>query len=275
MLKDFSRNSPESGAKSPEQKAQRSQLSALSSPVSWGPVAAIVVTFGAYFGGQFLGALLAAGVPALQGWSEEQILAWFTTSTVGQFVLMLSVTTVSLALLYAFLQQRKSSFRALGLVKPRLRDAGYALLGLGLYLPLFIAVVAALTQLVPALDVEQEQQIGFEQAIGSELALVFIVLVILAPLVEEILIRGFLYSGLRTKLPKVTAALIASVLFAIAHLQLGSGAPPLWIAAIDTFILSLVLVYLRELTGSLWASIGLHALKNGVAFLALFVFHLA
>ena len=36
---------------------------------------------------------------------------------------------------------------------------------------------------------------------------------------------------------------------------------------------NLVLIYLREKTGSLWASITLHACKNGVAFAALFVFH--
>jgi membrane protease YdiL (CAAX protease family) len=34
----------------------------------------------------------------------------------------------------------------------------------------------------------------------------------------------------------------------------------------------MVLAYLREKTGSLWPPIGLHALKNFVAFMALFVF---
>lgn len=278
MSAAFSRNSPESGAKGPERKAQRSQLAARSSQslVTWGPVAAVLVSIGVYGGGQFLGGLLAAGVPALQGWSEERILDWFSNSTIGQSLLMLSFATVSLLLLYAFLRQRKSGFRALGLIRPKLRDIGYALVGLGLYLPLFIAVTVGLTQLLPGLDVDQEQQIGFDNVAGTpELALVFVSLVVLPPLVEEILMRGFLYSGLRTRLKKWPAALITSVLFAIAHLQLGSDAPLLWIAALDTFILSLVLIYLRDLTGSLWASIGLHALKNGIAFLALFVFHVA
>ena len=43
---------------------------------------------------------------------------------------------------------------------------------------------------------------------------------------------------------------------------------------LDTFILSLVLIYLREKTGGLWASITLHAFKNGVAFVALFALHI-
>jgi membrane protease YdiL (CAAX protease family) len=60
-------------------------------------------------------------------------------------------------------------------------------------------------------------------------------------------------------------------LFAVAHLQFGSGAPLLWIAAIDTFVLSLFLIYLKDKTDSLWAPILLHMLKNFIAFMALFV----
>ena len=45
------------------------------------------------------------------------------------------------------------------------------------------------------------------------------------------------------------------------------------LAAATAFVLSLVLIYLREKTGSLWASITLHAIKNGVAFVALFALH--
>jgi membrane protease YdiL (CAAX protease family) len=85
------------------------------------------------------------------------------------------------------------------------------------------------------------------------------------------MMRGFLYSSLKKAMPVGLAAVSVSLLFAAAHLPEGGAAGPLYIAAIDTFILSLVLVYLREKTGSLWASITLHALKNGIAFVALFV----
>jgi membrane protease YdiL (CAAX protease family) len=74
-------------------------------------------------------------------------------------------------------------------------------------------------------------------------------------------------------MPVLSAALLTSAIFAAAHLPEGGSGGPLYIAAIDTFILSLVLIYLRIKTGNLWASITLHALKNGVAFVALFVLH--
>jgi len=83
--------------------------------------------------------------------------------------------------------------------------------------------------------------------------------------------RGFVYTGLRTKLQPVGSALITSAVFASLHLEFGNGAPLLWVAAIDTFILSLVLCYLREKTGSLWPGICLHALKNFVAFATLYL----
>src|SRR5690606_7282850 len=104
-----------------------------------------------------------------------------------------------------------------------------------------------------------------------QLILVFISLVLLPPFVEEVLARGFLYTGLKTKWPVWAAAVVTSLIFAAAHLEFGSGAPLLWVAAIDTFTLSLVLIYLREKTGKLGASIMLHMLKNGVAFVLLFI----
>jgi len=96
---------------------------------------------------------------------------------------------------------------------------------------------------------------------------------VLPPLVEETVFRGFVFAGLRNKLKFVWAALATSALFASAHLQIGNGQPLLWVAALDTFTLSLVLCYLREKTDSLWPGILLHALKNGIAFLSLFVLH--
>ena len=60
---------------------------------------------------------------------------------------------------------------------------------------------------------------------------------------------------------RIAAARLGDELFAVAHLPEGGAAGPLYIAALDTFVLSLVLIYLREKTGSLWASITLHAVS--------------
>lgn len=246
--------------------------------VTWGPAAAVLVTFGAYFAGlaaQLVAGLTMYSVLLVLRWPESRIEDWVTHATLAHFFMTLALAAAVLALVWTFMRYRKATPAMIGLIKPKLKDIGYALVGFILYLPVYLGLISILMNLIPALDVEQEQQIGFEQAAGAELILVFMALVIFVPIVEEILVRGFLYSGLRSKFSKLPAALITSILFGVAHLQLLSGQPPLWVAAVDTFTLSLVLIYLRERTGGLWASIGLHALKNGVAFLALFVFHFA
>jgi membrane protease YdiL (CAAX protease family) len=242
------------------------------SKVTWGPIAAIIVTVAVYFGAQVLGGVLISLYTVARGWSIQQADAWFEASTLAKFALYGAVSLGTLLLLYLFLHSRHAHPHDIGLKKPRPIDAVYAGVGFLVYFLLYSVVLGSLPKLLPQVNVDQRQDLGFSTGItGNGLLLVFVSLVLLPPIVEEILMRGFLYTGLRTRFGIAVSMLITSVLFAIPHLQLGSGNPPLYIAAIDTFTLSLVLVYLRERTDSLWASIGLHGIKNFLAFTYLFV----
>jgi membrane protease YdiL (CAAX protease family) len=242
--------------------------------INWSPLEAVSITLAIYFVAQLAGSLLVYAIPLARGWSSSQVNDWTDNSVWGQFILIALIEAFSVWFLYLFLKKRQATFKTIGLKRrPNWRDAGYVLLGFGIYFVLFVIASTAAKDVFPHLNVGQQQQIGFSGAHQLQLVPVFLSLVVLPPVVEELLVRGFLYSGLKKGLPKVWAVLVTSGLFAIAHLQAGSGEPLLWIAAIDTFTLSLVLIYLKEKTGSLWASMGLHMLKNFVAFLALFVFH--
>ena len=139
-----------------------------------------------------------------------------------------------------------------------------------MYFVSYIIIILIASRFSGLIDVDQPQQIGFDSAAGYQLIFVFVSLVILPPIAEEVMFRGFLFTSFRQKYRLRFTALFTSILFGIAHLQFGSGAPLLWVAAIDTFVLSMVLCYLREKSGSLWPPILLHAIKNGVAFFALF-----
>ena len=120
------------------------------------------------------------------------------------------------------------------------------------------------TQLLPGFDVEQVQEIGFDNiAQRHEYLMAFITLVIIAPVAEEALFRGYLYGHLRARIPIWLAMVITSAVFGAVHGQLN--------VAIDTFALSMIMCSLREVTGSIWAGILLHMLKNGLAFYLLFV----
>ncbi len=242
---------------------------------SWSAPKAILVTVAIYLLSQVIAGVALSVYPHLVGWSHTQTNQWLNSSISAQFFFVLLVEAITLGLLYLFLRKHKVNFRLLELKWPRLSDVGYALAGFAVYLPLYVASLSIIQAVVPKLNVDQKQQLGFEHANGPGLVLVFISLVVLPPLVEEILVRGFLYGSLKAHWPKIHAMIVTSVLFAVAHLQIGSGASLLWVAAIDTFILSLVLIYLKDKTNSLAASIMLHMLKNGIAFLSLFIFHLS
>jgi len=243
--------------------------------INWTPFEAVGITLAIYFGAQLIGGLLAYAYPLIHGWSEQQMVDLFEKNVYGQFVLVAVIEGLTLWFLYRFLKSRSANFKTIGLNRrPKWLDLGYVLLGFGAYFLLYVIAVNVAKAVTPHLNLDQQQQIGFEGAHNIQLVFVFASLVVLPPFVEEILVRGFLYTGLKNKLPMIWAVLITGLLFAVAHLQAGRGAPLLWVAAIDTFILSTVLIYLREKTGSLWASIGLHMLKNCLAFLSIFVFHL-
>lgn len=241
--------------------------------VNWTPLEAIGVTVAIYFVSQLVAALGIAAVGALTKQGQEAFLKQLDSSSFGQFCFILVVEAITVGLLYWFMKRRKTAWRLIGWVRPKWSDLLYALGGFGVYFLTYGIIVASLVQKYLPVDTEQQQQLGFSNTVvGPELIFVFLSLVILPPLIEEILVRGFLFTGLKTKLSLLPAAVVTSVVFGAAHLQWGSDAPLLWSAAIDTFMLSMVLVYMRHRSGSLWPGIGLHFIKNGIAFLALFVF---
>jgi membrane protease YdiL (CAAX protease family) len=243
--------------------------------VPWKPWWALVFAVVAYYGSQFAAGAIVTVYPWLKHWSGAQAASWLNNSVGAQFVFILLAEVFMVGAVYYFLKRYELGLPAIGLKRPRWRDLGYGFSAVLPYYVLYLLTVGTVSHFVTGLNVNQQQNIGFTNVHGSvQLALTFISLVVLPPIAEEIMVRGFLYSSLKKALPVVWAVIGTSAIFAIAHLPEGGATGPLYIAALDTFVLSLVLIYLREKTGSLWASITLHAIKNGVAFAALFAFHL-
>ncbi len=136
--------------------------------------------------------------------------------------------------------------------------------GLIVYLIVSSLLTLLASHVIPGFDINQAQDVGFDQ-LGSRLEYIaaFVTLVIIAPLAEEGLFRGYLYGKLKKTNQIWIAIIVTSVTFGALH-----GA---WNLAVDTFALSVILCLLRESTGSLWASILLHMTKNGIAFYFLFI----
>ncbi len=89
-----------------------------------------------------------------------------------------------------------------------------------------------------------------------------LLIVIAAPISEEVCFRGMLFGGLRERFPRLLAALITGVIFGGLHATTGISAVP--ILAAFGFILAL----LYEKTGSIVPGILLHMLNNSIALLA-------
>lgn len=235
-------------------------------------VLALFGIVGLFFCSQVVAGTIISLIPAVNRWSSAHASAWLGSSIAAQFTYVLIADALLVLGVAGLLKLFRWDWRAIGLVRPRLR---HILVGMGAVVPyylLYVIVVLIMGALIPSLNVAQKQDIGFNSVHGSAaLVLTFISLAVLPPLAEEIAMRGFLYTGLRKWLPRIAAGVCVSVLFGAAHLAEGGAAGPLWIGAIDTFTLSLVLVFLREKTGNLWAGITLHALKNSIAFVLLFV----
>lgn len=228
----------------------------------------------AFFGSQIIASVVLLRYGAAQGWTNRQIDSWLNGSVPAQFFFVLLSEILLIVIVYLGLRLLRWSWATIGLTRPKLSQVGVGILATVPYYLLYIVIVAVVSQFFHGLNVDQKQDVGFNDVRGHlALILTFVSLVVLPPLAEEITMRGFLYTGLRKWLPRLGAGLIVSLLFGAAHLAEGGAAGPLWIGAIDTFTLSMVLVYLREKTGSLWAGITLHACKNGLAFLLLYILH--
>lgn len=241
----------------------------------WSPWLAIVFILVVYIFSQVISSIAISIYPLLHHWSSAQANDWIVNSITAQFFYVLVAEALTVVAIYWFMRFRKVSFKALGLTRPRWTDPLWGVLALPVYYIMFLVVLLVAALLFRDLNVNQAQQIGFSGARGFiGLGLTFLSLVVLPPIAEEIMMRGFLYGSLKKSLPTIYAAIITSVIFAIGHLQVGSGAPLLWVAAIFTFVLSLVLIFLKEKTGRLYAGMVLHALVNFVSFYQIFIRHI-
>ncbi len=188
-------------------------------------------------------------------------------SVAGQFFYILIAEGLTAGLVIWLVRRRGLSLKLIGLGRqPNAKDLVSALIGFGAFFVLLIVAGIIISNLSPELT-NQKQDLGFKNLSNStEHILAFVSLVLLPPLGEETLMRGYLYSGLRKFWRFWPAVAVTSLFFGLAHLEFGSGGPLVWAAAIDTFLLSIVLCFLRERTGALYAGMLVHMFNNLIAF---------
>lgn len=151
----------------------------------------------------------------------------------------------------------------------RPRPGQFGLRGTPFLRALLWAVIAFLIyfafQLVYVALVQPDQKQTTLQDLGAGnggivTVLIGVLVVGVAPVIEEFFFRGFFYGALRTRFPFIGAALLDGVVFGLVHAPTGIEAVPPLIA------LGFAFCVLYEQTGSILPGMVLHSLNNMVAF---------
>jgi membrane protease YdiL (CAAX protease family) len=211
----------------------------------WGPARALAMSVAALLAGMVLGLpfLLFDGDPA------GDDLSLFTTVAV-QVCAGLALIIVPVALAWSYGGGVRKSMRRLGFVSFRPGEAAkWIAIGIGAYFA--FSIVYALVFGPP----EQDDIAGDFGPIGIQILLI----VLLAPLSEEICFRGMLFAGLRNRLPMWAAALGTGAVFGILHFSTGISAVPALV------VLGAIFAVVYEKTGSIWPPIIMHVGNNAVA----------
>jgi membrane protease YdiL (CAAX protease family) len=94
-----------------------------------------------------------------------------------------------------------------------------------------------------------------------------LIIVFLAPFVEEVLFRGLVFGNLKSK-SRVVAYLVSCLLFALLHVwQFAVVQQDItyFLLMVQYLVPGAVLAWAYESSGTLWTSIGLHAVANALS----------
>ena len=140
-----------------------------------------------------------------------------------------------------------------------------AALGLALLAWLIYILFAAL--LAPLLQPDQEditRELGTDTESAISIVIAGLLIVIVAPLSEELFFRGFVFGAMRRSMSLWPAALISAVVWGSLHLSGGDIG-----VAIQISIFGIILAWLYERSGTLWAPVTAHLINNTIAFVVL------
>jgi uncharacterized protein len=211
---------------------------------NWGPKAAILGVLLA------LGAGIALGIPAVIVDSPGEGDLSTGANVVVQLATALGFLLVPIAIAVRWgASSVGEALRRLGVRSFRPGALKWMLAAIGAYL-VFAALYAGI------FGTPEQEDIA--ESFGT-LPLQILLIVIAAPVSEEVCFRGMLFGGLRSRLPRLAAALLSALIFGGLHALTGLSAVPPLIA------FGFILALLYEKTGSIVPGIVLHMLNNSVA----------
>ncbi|PCI59707.1 MAG: hypothetical protein COB37_11140 [Kordiimonadales bacterium] len=224
-----------------------------------------LLAFAVYYGAQLLGIVGYAIYQAISRGTEAMQKS-LETNLVELSIVGLGVSFIAVLLwMWTHLRRHGAGFaRQIGWQPSALPAKKTALLVIGTYLA--VAFLSGMySQFVIPLFVDEVQSGLAEQMmaqlVGKDTLLITIAfsvtIAFIAPILEEIVFRGYLQSALKTKMPWWAAIAIASAVFASIH-----GSLTLWPVY---FMLGAGMGFVYDRTGSLKTAIAYHMVNNMIA----------
>ena len=87
--------------------------------------------------------------------------------------------------------------------------------------------------------------------------LIIIMAVIIAPIIEEVVFRGYIYPICKRHAGRIISTFVTSLFFAAIHFNIP--------ALLPLFIFAIFLTIAYEVTGSIWVPISIHTCFNAIA----------
>jgi len=230
----------------------------------WGTFLLGIVLFVAFLLGQVLPLL---GYMFFQDMSitAETFNTLATSATSDSFLLFLSAMggmLLAVPVAFGVAKLKKGS-----ILKDYFALNGFKLKTLGFWIIVFIVLQVATSFLIEALGAKEipNFMMNLEYPTLTDKILLLIAVVVVAPVVEEVVFRGFLLKGFSNTFMGVHGAILfTSALWAVIHLQYEVA----YLIAI--FVIGVVFGYARIRTNSLFIPMIMHSLMNLLAIGGLF-----
>ncbi len=178
---------------------------------------------------------------------------------------------INLAMLELIIRTKKReaiSDQAIGTIMPDSKRWFVSAILTYFGLMFLMGIVTVLLQIQPSEELKNaSRDLITQNRAFISFAITFLSIVVIAPICEEIVFRGFLYGWLRQRFSMDVAVVISSLTFGFVHFQyLGLDRESVFIAMFFVCGLGFFAARLREKSGSLYPSIVLHGFSNLMVF---------
>jgi len=187
--------------------------------------------------------------PIYSQWLNNDLYAGTFMGLTIAIILIISVYIVAL-------RPKALSWREVGLTRMKVKDwkiiSGYSVI-----LLVGAVIIVILTSFIGNTWENSKTESLQQNVTFLKVLIAFVSAAVISPIYEELFYRGFLYRWLRTRIGLFGAILISSTIFTIVHIPAYNVMPV-------NFFSGIIFALAYERTNSIWPSVMIHGITNGI-----------